>query len=139
MLNVSPDSYAQRAWLCLATLEDVSRLGWQQKIDAVVGHVFCAGFNFSSDLSEGASYWSRMQDVDPRVTGVEAWERASRENPRFAVDVAWKPAGTTVSAELEHMLELIAREPQLQTAEDMCGAVTQARARSRRRRCFPFI
>jgi len=138
LLNVSPDSYGQRAWLCLVNLRDVSALGWHEKLDAISDHVFSAAFNRSSEISEGSSYWGAMHGVDPRVASVEAWECASRENPRFALDVAWKLAGTTVDAELESMLATIGGDLPLETATDLSGVLVAARARTRRRRrCFP--
>ena len=97
--------YGQRCWVCLVNLRDLSRLSWAAKIGAVVDHVFCAAFNRSSEVNEGNSYWSAMRTIDPRVASTEAWEQATRENPRFPLEVAWQPAGTTVSAELGAMLD----------------------------------
>jgi hypothetical protein len=139
LLNVSPDSYGVPAWLCLLEMDDVSRKPWDRKIEAVIEHVFCAGFNRSSDESEGGSFWAEMRELDPRVATVEAWERATRENPLFVLDVPWKSSGTTVTAELERMLASAVSNEPVRTAADLWGAVMSSRGRARRRRCFPFI
>jgi hypothetical protein len=137
LLNVSPNSYQQRAWLCLANLADIGELDWDRKFAAVVDHVFSASFNRSSEMAEGRSYWSSVRPVDVRVASVERWERASRENPRFVLEVAWRSAGVTLQDELNRMLDTVAAHAPLGSATDLAGTLAPRRRRRRRALCFP--
>jgi hypothetical protein len=124
LLNVAK-GYGQRCWLCLANMRDVSRLAWPEKIRAVVDHVFSAAFNRSAEEHEGNSYWSAMRKIDPRVASIEAWEAATRQNPRFPLEVGWKAARTTVSAELAAMLDQVIAPAALETATDLAGLMSR--------------
>jgi len=138
LLNVSPDSYNQKAWLCLANMDDISELSWNDKIDAIGKHVFCGGWNRSSDVHEGASYFSLMQELDPRIASAQAWEQASQASPWFMLELGWKPSGLTLAEEMDRMLSQVSRVRPPSCAEDLQGIITklssdQAR---RRHRCF---
>jgi len=126
LYNVA-QGYRQRCWLCLQMLEDkVRALPWPGKIDAVVDHVFSAAFNRSSEEHEGNSWWGSMRGLDPRVSSVEAWERASRENGLFPLEIPWKRAGTTATQELNHMLGLVVALPRLRHARDLMALMAGA-------------
>jgi len=125
LYNVA-EGYGQRCWLCLVNVRDVTRLAWPAKINAVIEHVFGAAFNQSSEVHEGNSYWSAMRELDRRLASPEAWQEATRENPRFALDVAWRPAETTVTAELTAMLDHIEAPLRVQTAADLSNILTRA-------------
>lgn len=134
MYNVAK-GYGQTCWLCLQHLR--AEPGWtaNETIAAAVDHTFSAAFNRSSDVHEGNSYWEMMRDVDPRVASVDAWEEATRADRFFALQVPWKPAKTTIPAELDSMLGGVeACLPAEPTAAQLAGLVTRARARSARRR-----
>jgi hypothetical protein len=133
LYNVA-EGYGQRCWLCLAKLGDLSELpSWSSKIAAVGDHVFSAAFNQSSERHEGNSYWGAMKTLDPRVKSVEAWEAATRENAWVALDVKWKPAGVTASAELRSMLDRAVAPASLENATDLAGLVAGAGRKQRRR------
>lgn len=124
--------YGQQCWVCLANLDDVTPLSWPEKLRAVHEHVFNAAFNRSSEEHEGNSYYGTpCEDMDPRVRSVEAWQAATRQNPRFVLQVPWKPANTTVTKELETMLDGIMPPLEVQSAEDLRGVLTRARGRRR--------
>jgi hypothetical protein len=126
--------YGQRCWLCLQNLLEVNRLpSWSAKIAAVGDYVFSAAFNQSSERHEGNSYWGAMKALDPRLKSVEAWEAATRENAFFALDVKWKPAGVTASAELRSMLDHVVAPSSLESATDLAGLVAGAGRKQRRR------
>ncbi len=131
LYNVA-EGYGQLCWLCLVNMRDVTRLSWPAKINAVVEHVFGAAFNQSSEVHEGNSYWGAMRDLDPRLASPEAWQKATRENPRFALDVAWRPANTTVTAELLAMLDHIEAPVRVETAADLSNILTRAAGRGGR-------
>ena len=94
LYNVSVDSYDQQCWLCLANLKaDLTRMTWNQKVAAIRSHLWGGGWNRSSEVHEGKSYWSVMQSVDPRVGSVPAWEQASRADCFFLCRCAGKRPG----------------------------------------------
>ena len=132
LYNVA-QGYGQRCWLCLQHAPDVTGLAWQEKLDAIVEHTFAAAFNRSSEMHEGNSYWTPEEAVDPRVAGMKAWHEATRENPRFPLEVAWKPAETTARGELLRMLEQVVAAPVLQDATALASLLT-SRPRGRKRR-----
>jgi hypothetical protein len=75
-----------------------------------------------------------MRDVDSRVGSVEAWEEATRASRGFPLEVAWRPAGTSVSAELDAMIgQLQTSLPPKPTASHLAGLVTRAGSARRRR------
>lgn len=125
------NAYQQRCWVCLLNLRDVSPLSWPDKISAIVDHVFTSAWNRSSEHHEGHSY-ANMHDIDPRVSSPQAWDAASRQNPRFALEVEWKPAGTTATAELTAMMDHVVAPLTVSTATDLAGIVTRAQAPQRR-------
>ena len=113
--------HGQRCWLCLQHVGDLSDLPWHEKLSRVVDHTFSAGFNRSAEEHEGNSYWSGHAPVDERVASMEAWQKHSRENRRIALDVAWRPAGTTASAELSGMLDRVVRPRQIESSAELVG------------------
>lgn len=132
MYNVAR-GYGQRCWLCLQHLRQRPDWTADQTISAAVDHVFSAAFNRSSDVHEGNSYWEMMRDVDPRVASVEAWEEATRKSRGFALEVGWRPAGTSVRAELDAMIgQLQIPLPAKPTATHLAGLVSRARSTGRR-------
>ena len=117
--------YGQKCWLCLVNLEDLTSLAWPAKIRAVVEHVFGAAFNRSSEVHEQNSLFGAMvkAKIDPRVDSIETWQEATRADPRFALQVPWRAANTTVSAELHRMLDGVVGPGTVTTAEDLAALV----------------
>ncbi len=99
--------YGQRCWVCLASLQRVAPMPFEELIPKVVEHVFTAAFNRSSEQHEGNSWWGEMRGLDPRVASPEAWQAATQAKRSFPLEVAWRPAGTTASAELRQMLDRV--------------------------------
>ncbi len=131
LFNVA-SGYEQTCWVCLANMKDVRALSWSKKIEAVRLHLFSAAFNESSEMHEGNSYWTSGAAVDPRLASVEAWEKATRQDPFFALGVRWKPARTTARAELREMLDRVAAPRNIRSATDLAGAVTAVAAQKAR-------
>jgi len=125
LYNVA-EGYGQRCWLCLVNVRDVTRLSWPAKIKAVVEHVFGGAFNQSSEIHEGNSYWGAMRKLDPRLVSPETWQEATRKNPRFTLEVPWRPANTTASAELLAMLDQVVPPLKVDTATDLSGILSRA-------------
>jgi hypothetical protein len=125
LYNVA-EGYGQRCWVCLQHAPDVTPLSWSEKIRVIGEHVFSAAFNRSSEEHEGNSYWSAHEAVDPRVESMEKWQAETIANRRVALDIAWRPAGTTASEELRSMLDRVVRPRSLSTATEFAGVVSTA-------------
>lgn len=126
LYNVAERS-GQICWLCLANLAPtIARMGWPRKLDAIHKHLWGGSWNRSSEVHEGNSYWSRPA-VDPRVSSVEAWERHTAADQRFATTVPWKPAGTTVEKVMNQMLDSCAPLRTPKTADDLAAIILNAR------------
>jgi len=99
LYNVSVNAYHCTAWYCSQYLAVRRRRATiEASLDAVVHHLFGGGFNASSEFHEGLSTFGLCvkENVDPRVTDVARWEEESQRDPRFVLDVQWKPTGLTV-------------------------------------------
>jgi hypothetical protein len=108
LYNVA-DGYGQQCWLCLVNVRpDLAKLSWNDKVDEIRRHLWGAGFNKSSEMHEGMSYWSAMQTIDPRFKSLDAWEEASQRDPVFPLEVRWKPCGRTIGDVIDMMLERVA-------------------------------
>jgi hypothetical protein len=111
MFNVA-NGHGQQCWLCLANLKvDLRPLSWNDKLKEIRQHLWYAGFNKSSEVHEGNSYWGTMRKVDRRYETVETWEQASLENRYFPLDVKWKPAGQTVGGVIDQMIAGVCAPP----------------------------
>lgn len=70
--------------------------------------LFETGFNRSSELNEGASWFSECVDkgIDKRLKTVEAWEEASKKDPLFVLEVPWIKTGLSVKSIAQRMFNL---------------------------------
>ena len=91
LLNVSDVPGGQRAWLCLQSFRVNPSHTWEQKIKSLITFMWTWTFSESSEHHEGNSYFQRNRCLDVRISSVEAWQNATRENPNFILDVDWPP------------------------------------------------
>ena len=73
--------------------------GFQALVTMLVG----SGFNYSSEQHEFCSGFTASAGVDPRVSSVEAWEKATEEDPYCAVTVPWLRTGYSVKEVVDRM------------------------------------
>ncbi len=79
-----------------------------------------AGFNYSSEAHEVSSWFSESTGVDPRVSTIERWEEATREDPMFVTEVPWLEVGHSVREVAERSLTLHAgRGSRSRTSRDV--------------------
>jgi hypothetical protein len=105
LYNVA-DGYGQTCWLCLANMRrDLSKLTWADRVAVIRNHLWGAGFNQSSEVHEGMSYWQAMRKIDPRLNNLAAWEAASAADPFFPLTVKWRPSGATVGQVIDTMFD----------------------------------
>lgn len=94
LLNVTCGSDSPAHWLCLGH-EPVAELAWPAKLAAALDNFWTAGFNYDLEVPRGSGF-TRLRHLDPRVSSVESWEAASRENPSFPLSIDWPEAGLTL-------------------------------------------
>jgi hypothetical protein len=83
-----------------------------------------SGFNYSSEHNEGSSWYTESRSVDPRVSTVENWEKATAEDPLFVLDVPWLPTGLNGGQVTDRIFELHnARQPKFENARDLSRLV----------------
>jgi hypothetical protein len=129
LFNVA-HGHGQQCWLCLANLKrDLAPSSWNEKIRIIRKHLWGAGFNRSSEVHEGNSYWQTMREVDTRVASLDAWEQATQTDPFFPLRVNWKPAGTTVGEVVEGMLAMVAPPQVITSADHLVPLITLSRQR----------
>ncbi|MFQ5657260.1 MAG: hypothetical protein ACE5G5_06940 [Candidatus Methylomirabilales bacterium] len=63
---------------------------------------FFWGTGFNREVEENC--FERSRDADPRIASLEAWERASREDPLFPLTVHWHKTGLSLAASAERLL-----------------------------------
>jgi hypothetical protein len=109
LLNCSkftPPEGKPLSWICTQHL-DLDGLAREPREDLRMRNGFrtlreCllhTGFNYSSEEHEGASWYgeSRAREVSEHIKTVEAWEKQTRKDPLFVLDVPWIESGLTVN------------------------------------------
>jgi hypothetical protein len=143
LLNCSrfvPQEGRPLSWICTQHLDrrrinrgrdDDRRL--ERSLGALLAHLLETGFNLSSEMHEGDSWFSATAaaKVDERVESVEAWVAATEEDPLFALEVPWIPTGLSVAEIADRMGEL-QKGPRrsFSTAGDLARILFQGQARS---------
>ena len=144
LLNVSPGAYDCVAWFCTQHLDHELKLLQRSKgaalsvndmLGVVTSHLFGGGFNRSSEVSEGASCFSKAAtDLDDkRVTDVEEWQKHSVKDPRFVLDVAWKTAGLSVRGLLERQLTQCQLPRDLSSTSELINVLLSRKKRRKER------
>ncbi len=72
-------------------------------LHALQSCLFDTGFNYSSEHHEYSSWYTESRSVDPRITTIGAWERATRDDRMFALDVPWLTTGMTIAQVVDRM------------------------------------
>jgi hypothetical protein len=124
--HLSPREYARAQ-----NLDQSLRMG----LRALLHHLLETGFNRSSEHHELNSWFgeSVAARIDPRVASVEAWERATAEDPLFVLEVPWMPTGFSLRKAAERMAEGRGRSgARVTCAEDVARLILNARPRRRR-------
>lgn len=105
------------SWLCTQYLnpaaifeeEGVSRQLWKMT-KLTRWCLLESGFNYSSEHHEGNSHYSdyiSWDKADARIVNVSAWQKESKKNPLFVLDLEWKPTGHTMGQLVERTFKLM--------------------------------
>lgn len=103
LLNVAP-AYGYISCFCVRKIGNISALPMGYQIQKLIQHFWEAGFNES--MNTHGSYWDRMRraNLDPRISSLDNWRKATEEDPLFMLTVPWRSAGVTVHEVIHWML-----------------------------------
>jgi hypothetical protein len=128
LLNVA-EGYGQESWICLVNLRRrLARLTWDERIRAVVDHVWQAAYTRSSEVHEGNSAWQRARAIDERFASPATWEEATRKDPYFALEVAWPRSAKPVGDALAGMLDAASPWRPIERAEQLVTLLQRSEA-----------
>jgi hypothetical protein len=128
LLNVSkftPPDGRSLAWICTANMagdygrEPDPNRRMRAAFTALMHCLLESGFNRSSEVHEGKSYYGESRPVDPRLATVDAWQAASEADPLFVLQVPWLKTGLTVRQLAERIwrnLKASAQRPSSESA-----------------------
>lgn len=127
------------AWICTQHLGRAAR-GRKRSLDAslraglsaLLRHLLESGFNLSSEHHELSSWFTETVNagVDPRIASVEAWERASEEDPLFVLEVPWLPTGHTLGSLTERIAGMFGGSQTAVGAGDLARIIINQQSRS---------
>jgi hypothetical protein len=91
------------SWICtqhldrrpLITERDPARR-MRRGLKALLHCLLETGFNYSSEHHEYSSWFTESKGVDPRISSIENWEKATNDDPNFVLEVPWLKANVSV-------------------------------------------
>ncbi len=63
------------------------------------------GFNLSSEHHEYSSWFTESSKVDPRISEIENWEKATDDDPTFVLELPWIKTGMSVKQVVERIFK----------------------------------
>jgi len=145
LLNCSkfePQEGHPLSWICTAKL-DVRSLALEkdhnrrmrESLRALLHCLLETGYNQSSEHNEESSWFTESTGVDPRVSTVEKWERATAKDPLFVLDVPWLETGFSLDGVIERIFQNVGlTSGKVCTAEDVKRIVFNNHSRRRMRK-----
>lgn len=91
--NVLPVNYGTSSCgsLCLDRLDVNSKMSREEVACAVVNYLWGSEFN-----TEYGNNFASVAPIDKRIGSIEAWERESKKNPGFVLEVQWPETGISI-------------------------------------------
>ncbi len=115
LLNCSryePPDGRPLSWICTQNLDLQSIVRcrdpnqrMQQGLKALMHCLLETGFNYSSDVHEGSSWFTESTKICPQIATVEEWEKAGAEDPLFVLEVPWLKTGFSVRQVAERIFK----------------------------------
>ena len=88
------------------------------------------GFNRSSEMNEGASWYGESCKVDKRIATIEDWEKATKVDPLFVLDVPWLNTKHTLASMCERIFKrATCRDNGPMTAERLAKIIFNPKAK----------
>jgi hypothetical protein len=92
---------------------------------ALLHHLLETGFNLSSEHHELNSWFTETvaAGIDPRIASVESWQKASAEDPLFALEVPWLPSGHTLRSATARITAMGRTRRRASSADDLARII----------------
>ena len=129
--GTTPPPNTPLSWICTQHLKQTKKMmsldpgdQFQSGFEAVRYCLLETSFNLSSEHHEGNSWYGASKQIDPRIATIEAWEKATKKNPLFVLDVPWIKSGHSVRQVAERIFRnnLAAGAP-VKTADDLARII----------------
>lgn len=105
---------------CMRGKPVLSEQSLSLQTEELINYFWTTGFNIDVEQN---SFW-RAQKLDPRIAAVDAWEKASREDPLFVLEIPWESTGFAVQQLMESLMSLrITRARRLEQASDVADLI----------------
>ncbi len=114
LLNCSrfnPPEGRPLAWICTQYLDESykrqSDTGQRMRagLAALLNCLLHTGFNRSSEHHEFSSWFTESRHLDARLATIEEWEKATKHDPLFALEIPWIPTGLSVRQMAERIFQ----------------------------------
>ena len=125
----SPQAGHPLSWICTAKLDPSFLITVQDEnarilagLWALLRELLESGYNKSSEHHEESSWFTETVNakVDRRITSVEAWEKATRQDRCFAINVPWLKTGMTLKQVTDRIYRNArAVQPKVTSASDI--------------------
>lgn len=91
------------SWICTQYLKSTKKAASKEPgdrfsagLEAVRYCLLETSFNLSSEHHEGNSWYGASKKIDPRIATIEEWEKSTKKDPLFVLDVPWIKTGHSV-------------------------------------------
>lgn len=102
------------SWICtqhidlnsLSNITDTNQY-MRASLSRLLSCLWETGFNWSSEKHEGDSWFSETvrRGVDPRISSIEEWQKATEKDPLFVLNVPWLRTGKSVREVTDRIFE----------------------------------
>jgi len=108
----SPPDHHPLSWICSTKLafgkissqtDDNARMriGLRELLHCLLE----TGYNESSEHHEDSSWFTKSEKIDPRISTIENWQKATAEDSLFVLDIPWLPTGKTLGQITERIFD----------------------------------
>jgi hypothetical protein len=85
--NLGAQGIDDEADICLGTLEVDVNLSLAEKVEMIINNFWESAFNPEEYYER--TYFCRSKKLDKRVSSFAAWQKATKENPLFVLEIDW--------------------------------------------------
>lgn len=131
------------SWICTQYLDRSTLVAeghpgrrFHEGLKALLGHLLETGFNYSSEHHELTSWYSASvkAKIDPRISTVERWQKATKKDPFFVQEVPWLPTGKTLRQMAERIAAHHGSRCRITSADGLAPLIFNAGSRPSSRR-----
>lgn len=92
------------SWICTQNMG--LAIGMSECVNAVRSCLLDTAFNLSSEHHEGNSWYSASKHIDERISTTKQWEKATKADPLFVLQVPWLDTGHTVQSMADRIFDI---------------------------------